>query len=194
MGLIGQNVPVLFCQVNSVYNSLGCDVWDLKRNAFNYNLHLPVIAHPPCRLWSRMRGLSNAPACEKFTGIWSAFLVQDQGGVLEQPESSTLWPYLGLPLPGSKGKLKGFSICVNQHWFGHPCRKKTLLYINGISEHDLPDIPLSFDAIEYQLGYLSRHKSPKKIIKKSEHSSTPILFAEWLIETQKRIAFLNGPV
>ncbi|HQW84734.1 MAG TPA: hypothetical protein PK987_09745 [Ferruginibacter sp.] len=180
-------VPVLFCMSNSIYNEIGCDTFDLVRDAFSYNIDRPVIAHPPCRLWSRMRGLSNAPACEKLTGIWAVKLVQDQGGVLEHPAGSKLWPHMSLPMPGSIDKFGGFTICVNQHWFGHLCQKKTLLYIVGITELELPDIPLNFDAVEYQIGHLARHKSPKKVLPNSMNSYTPINFALFLIEIQQKI-------
>lgn len=179
--------PVLFAEKNSIYHSLNCDVYDINRNAYTFSGKCPIIAHPPCRLWSKLRGLSTADQCEKLTGIFATLLVQNNGGVLEHPVSSQLWKFMNLPYPGYVDKYGGFTLCVNQNWFGSKVKKPTLLYFCGISINDLEPYPLNFDAIEYWQGTNSKCKIKHKAIKKSERSSTPIKMAEWLISNVKKI-------
>jgi len=48
-----------FARPDSIYKSLpGCDVFDLARDARTYNGSYPVIAHPPCRAWGRLRSFA----------------------------------------------------------------------------------------------------------------------------------------
>lgn len=49
-------VSVLFARADSCYKAMpGCDVWDKERNAMLCDDDLPVVAHPPCRAWGRLR-------------------------------------------------------------------------------------------------------------------------------------------
>jgi hypothetical protein len=113
------------------------------------------------------------------------------GGVLEHPAASRLWPTLNLPKPGNVDEYGGFSICIDQFWFGHKAAKKTLLYICGCKERDLPPIPLRFDAITYVVSSCKRNKAGrrgvgKKEITKSEREHTPIELAKWLIQVTEK--------
>lgn len=54
------NVQVLFTQVKSTYLNLGCDCYDIHRNALSIKSKCPAIYHPPCRAWSRMRTFAKA--------------------------------------------------------------------------------------------------------------------------------------
>lgn len=172
-------ISVLFTEKNSIYKQLNIDCWDQKRNALNYPGEGPIIAHPPCRLWSRLKGLSKANPEEKQLTIWSIEKIRIFGGILEHPRSSQIWKYMNLPLPGQTDKYGGFTIVIKQHWFGHLAEKDTRLYIVGITEKELPPIPINFNAITHTLGKGtgSRSEVPKKY-----RSSTPINFAKWLIQ------------
>jgi hypothetical protein len=64
-------VSVLFVARNSVYKTLGVDCWDEDRNALLWPGGNPIVAHPPCRLWSMLRKFSTAPESEKELAIWS---------------------------------------------------------------------------------------------------------------------------
>jgi hypothetical protein len=175
-------ITVLYCQNPSIYAQLDCDVWDEKRNALLFFEKIPIISHPPCRLWSRMRGLSNAPGCERLMAISSVIHIRQNGGVLEQPFPSQLWKWLNLPLPGLIDEFGGWSLIVNQSWFGHKAKKPTILYIVGCKPSEIPPYPLSFDLIEYCVSSSARLKSRLKPISALERSATPILFASWLME------------
>lgn len=169
--------PVLFTQKNSVYLTVqGFDCYDAQRDALTFKRGLPIIAHPPCRLWSRMRRFSTAPAHERWLAVWSIIYVRKYGGIVEHPAGSAIFRFMGIPTNGSPDKYGGFLISVDQSWFGHPCRKRTYLYICGISRSQVPAHPLSFRPIT---SSISRSKHLKEL-KKTERSSTPLIFAYWL--------------
>jgi hypothetical protein len=173
-------ISVLYCEPGSIYHKLNCDVWDLKRNALLFNLPIPVIAHPPCRLWSRLHKFSTAPQCEKLTAISALVHIRKYGGVLEHPAGSSLFKKFGIRLDGNLDHHGGFVRSVNQFWFGHRAQKKTYLYICGISPGELPAPLLSFNAITHTISS-SKRSSTKKEVNKSEKNATPIEFAKYLI-------------
>src|ERR1043165_2250292 len=112
------------------------------------------------------------------------------GGVLEHPAERRLWATLQLQMPGYYDENDGFSICIDQFWFGHKAAKKTLLYICGCKQNDLPPIPLRFDAITHvvsscKLNKAGRRGNGKKEITKAEREHTPIELAKWLIKVAK---------
>ena len=186
-----ESVQVLFTQVKSTYLVLGCVCYDLQRNALSIKSKQPAIYHPPCRAWSRMRTFSKVPVGERFLAIWSISRVRRYGGIVEQPAGSNLWKFMNLPLPGSGCDIfGGFSISVDQHWFGHLAKKNTWLYIRGCDLNDLPPYPMNFDIISHCIN--SKSKSSKlKELSKNKRSYTPILFAEWLIEVVNIIKYRN---
>lgn len=185
-------VVVLFVQSNSVYKKLGCDAYDIKRNAMLYNGNQALIAHPPCRLWSRLRACSTAPVEEKLCAIHALNLIRRNGGVLEHPNGSSLWKEMGISKSTSPDQFGGFTISVNQSWFGHKARKSTLLYIVGCTYAQLPTMPLNFDAITHSVTTTKRDRKLKvgrKECSKHMRDATPLLFANWLIEV---IAVINS--
>lgn len=184
-------VPVLFTQPRSVYDLLGCDTYNLARSAYSFQDNRPVIAHPPCRLWSRLRKFSTAPRCEMLTAIWAVYVIRQNGGVLEHPAASALWPFMQLPLPGHYDSYGGYSISINQHWFGHKARKNTLLYIKGVPLQHLPSIPLNFDAVTHCVSSSKKKLSRLPALSKKERSATPLAFAKWLIQVQQLIVTFN---
>jgi len=179
---LNQEVSVLFVQKDSIYKSLVADCYDEARNALTFSGSTPVIAHPPCRLFSKLRAFAKAPVSEKELAYFAVRTIQKNGGVLEHPKSSTLWKECNLPLPGSYDKFGGFTICINQSWFGARMQKATLLYIVGIPQFMLPSYPISFDLPTHTLTS-NRKKTLKKVVTKRERSATPIAFAKWLVET-----------
>lgn len=137
------NVPVLFVHNRSNYKKLpGFDCYDLERNALNFKGDDPVICHPPCRLFSRLRAFSNADIKEKQLAYFALDLVRKNGGILEHPASSLLWKEKELPLGNVVDEYGGFTLCIDQVWFGLTVRKRTYLYIVGIQPRDLPDYPI----------------------------------------------------
>jgi len=172
----------LFCQVNSVYFQFdGCTVFTEKEDALSYSGQYPVICHPPCRLFGRLRHFSTAPLSEKALAYYSVALVRSIGGVIEHPAGSKLWSDCDLPLGSNRDAFDGWTLSINQSWFGHPATKNTWLYIVGCDPGQIPNYPISFDAVQYSIKSNS-HKSALKPIPKSERSTTPFLLAKWLIE------------
>lgn len=125
---------------------------------------------------------------EKQLAIQSINLIRKFGGVLEHPRSSKLWKEMDLPMPGKIDQHGGFTILIHQSWFGHKAEKKTFLYICGMNKNQLPQIPISFDCIEYTIASKIKKKSGRRIKKevtKAEREHTPIALAEFLFKIAK---------
>jgi hypothetical protein len=118
-------VVALYVDAKGPYPALGVDCYDIRRDARAYAGSRPVIAHPPCKHWGRLRHLAHVvclgcehsysahehdfcPKCgdgSNFT--WSdrdcapraVEQVRRWGGVLEHPAGSKLWEACGLPDP-----------------------------------------------------------------------------------------------
>lgn len=171
--------PVLFALSDSIYKSLpGTDVYDLERDALTWTGGCPVLAHPPCRAWSRLRHFSKHDEQEKNLAVWAVSQIRQFGGVLEHPAGSSLWPFLNLPLPGNFDEFGGFTFPVDQFWFGHKARKSTFLYIVGCLPGDLPRVPLSIDTP----SYVVQSRTNKNHISRRDRLSTPLGFAVWLLD------------
>lgn len=175
-------VSILFVQSNSIYKSLNVDCWDKDRDARNYIGDNSIIAHPPCRSWGRLSHFSKHPADEPALALFAISLIRKNGGVLEHPSGSRLFPAI-LPKPGSTDDFGGFTISIDQFWFGHKAKKSTFIYICGTTLNNIPAYPLNFDAIEYVINSSSRKKYCNiKEVSKFERSATPLNLALWLID------------
>jgi hypothetical protein len=176
------NISVLYVRQDSLYKSYNVDCWDLERNAFNYAGSNVIIAHPPCRAFSKLKAFSKHPPVEKEYAYRCVDLIRLNGGILEHPRHSSLWHEKGLPKPGLKDSFGGFTVCINQSWFGHKAEKNTFLYICGIDINQLPLFPLSFDAITHVVSS-SKKRPGKKELSKADRERTPVKLIEWLIDT-----------
>lgn len=156
------DIAVLFARKNSVYKTLGCDVYDKKRDATTFMGGKKVIAHPPCRAWGRYKKVSKHTHLEKNLALWAMCEVRLWGGVLEHPASSRLWQFLE---PGDE------TIVVDQHWWGHRSQKRTRLFYKDCEPGPLP------------LSFHPEH--PVELMGKAEREGTPMEFAKWLIEMVK---------
>jgi hypothetical protein len=185
-------VSVLYVRGDSVYKKLGdqldIDCWDKIRDARKWPGGNPCIAHPPCAQWGRLRQLAMNNIELKNLSILAVSQVRQNGGVLEHPSKSTLWKQCDLPLPGSIDEFGGYTLSVDQHWWGYPAEKKTFLYIIGVREKDLPPIPLSLDAITHCIDTNKRGaKRNLKYLSKTKRDATTYTLALWLIEVCKLI-------
>lgn len=167
-------VAVLFAREDSIYKRMArCDVFDRHRDARTFHGGRPVIAHPPCRAWGRLRHLAKPRPDEKALALFAVDSVRRNGGVLEHPAHSTLWPAAGLPRPGTRDAFGGWTLPVYQDQFGHPCPKATWLYIVGVAPAALPPIP-------FRLGH-----APGRIVSIGDRTwreRTPDALAEWLFQ------------
>lgn len=181
-----REITVLFARNDSVYKSIqGCDVWDIERDAMRYCGTSPVIAHPPCRAWGRLRTFAKPRFGEKECALRSKLIVQSCGGVLEHPKGSLLWSETDLPMPGEIDHYGGWTLPVLQFWWGHRAEKATWLYIVGCRPSDIPPIPLVLGEPTHVVQSRKR-AGYRPHIGKAEREHTPRAFAYWLIELARQ--------
>lgn len=192
----GERVAVLFAQARSVYFGLdGCDVYDAVRDARSFSGGLPVVAHPPCRGWGRLRGLANPAPGERELGFFAVDCVRRFGGVLEHPAGSTLWAAAGLPVPGLRDEFGGWTLPILQQSFGHRAAKPTWLYIVGAEWLELPRLPLVLGEASHVVGGSRRRRDGGRLhrgdpgwrpeVSKREREATPVALADWLVEVAR---------
>jgi hypothetical protein len=171
----------------------GVDPWDVERDARTYAGPHPVVAHPPCGPWGRLRHLYRgaehdcAPAAVAAVRRW--------GGVLEHPARSTLWSHARLPGPGElPDEFSGFTVEVDQCAWGHVARKRTRLYLVGV-DRALVESTLRTGGTPTHWASgsranpdrpSSRRGSPVppgiKVCSAQQRRRTPPLFARWLVD------------
>lgn len=179
-------VAVLCAARRSVYHGIdGVEVYDAERDARTFPGGMPVVAHPPCRLWSAYcshQAKSEDPEAERALGRFCVEMVRQNGGVVEQPAHSRLWRACGLPSPDRKAYRRndGFSIEIPQYWFGDPREKNTWLFFSGIEPDDLPAMPfrLKPEGGDRRIWQLMSSKNQRE--------RTPLEFAQWLVESARR--------
>jgi hypothetical protein len=171
---------VLFTRENSIYEELGCECYDKKRNAYTAPRGVPVIAHPPCRAWGTMAHWAKPEPGEKDYATWSLSMVNKYGGIVEHPQKSKLWQEKEL-------LNNGFLFGIKQRDFGHVCEKPTYLYIVGISKSELPPVPISLSYPTHKIQSDKRPGAPKHWANKIQREGTPPLLAKWLLEIMEKI-------
>jgi hypothetical protein len=183
-----QKVAVLFARRDSIYKNLrGVDVWDADRDAMNWPGGCPVVAHPPCRAWGRLRLFAAPDEGERELALWAVDQVREWGGVLEHPRCSLLWPAMDLPKPGHWDKHGGWTLQVHQHWWGHRAEKATWLYVcGGPRAKDLPPVPFVNTRPPRVVNSRKRHGDLRKHITKPEREHTPVEFAKWLVAVARK--------
>ena len=182
-------VSVLFARADSNYKALqGCDVWDEARDALTWPGGQPVVAHPPCRAWGRLRAFAHPRPGEMDLARWAVRQVQQWGGVLEHPACSMLWEDQNLPKPGH-GSETEWTLEVWQSWWGHRASKKTWLYIVGCAPSDIPRMPIVLGEGECVVKRDRRgngRNRNKMHLTKAEREHTPPDLAEWLVSLASR--------
>lgn len=157
-----ENISVLCVAKKSNYkNFVGLDLWDEKRDAYNFKRNEFVIAHPPCAQWSRMKGFSTRDRKEKDLAIHCMNRIHNApgGGIFEHPAGSSFFKYVGITP----------TIEINQLWFGFPCRKATWLYF-----HKIEPLPVSFIPVMSTRGVNNMDKEDRAVM--------PFAFCAWLID------------
>jgi hypothetical protein len=184
-------VAALFVRADSVYKTMpDVDCYDAARDALRWPGGMPVVAHPPCRSWGRLRWAAKPLPGEKELAIRAVEMVRTWGGVLEHPAASLLWKVVPLPRPGPEtDRWGGFSLAIEQRWWGHSCDKRTWLYVCGIARRDVPSFPLCLrEATKVVTSSLYRCGDPrwKPHCSHAEREQTPPEFATWLVELARR--------
>lgn len=162
----------------------GVDCWDETRDARQYAGPLPVVAHPPCGPWGRLRGFSKNR--DKDCALFAVKQVQQWGGVLEHPACSTIWDVCELPKPGKPpDRFGGFSIEVCQVDWGHVAEKRTWLYCVGVKgTFHRPERREPTHVISTLNG---ARKGKYKACSKQQRRRTPPEFALWLVSLARSV-------
>ncbi len=189
-----RTVAVLCVLPDSVYLTLpGVEAYDEARDARTFAGGMPVVAHPPCRLWGILRHCAKSadPDAEKALALWCVDQVRRFGGVLEHPAFSTLWDAAGLPRPGERAIDGSFTLAAPQMWWGHRAEKNSWFFVAGLEPWNLP--PLPFKLGEAERTITTNHRYSRKGVPgfrtectRRERHATPPRLAEWLIETARR--------
>lgn len=182
-------VSVLFARKDSIYKTMPeCDVWDKHRDARNWPGGTTIVAHPPCRGWGNLRFFAKPEPGELELTTWAIEQIRAHGGVLEHPVRSLIFKRDDMPAPGDTDEWGGYTVVVDQFWWGHRAQKRTGLYICGCPRSELPVMPLRLGEATHTVGlYSGRDKARcRPSITKREREATPPEFAAWMVEVARR--------
>ncbi|PAT34978.1 hypothetical protein CK625_12610 [Vandammella animalimorsus] len=161
----------------------GVDVWDMPRDARRWPGGNPVVAHPPCRAWGRLRQFARPRPDEAGLALWAVQQVRQWGGVLEHPQGSLLWRAAHMPPPGMRDAWGGWTLPIHQHWWGHRAQKATWLYIVGCDPRAIPAMPI---ALGQPTHVVASRRRGRPEITKAEREHTPLALAMWLVDLASR--------
>jgi hypothetical protein len=190
-------VAVLFVRSDSFYKSMqSVDCWDIGRDARQWPGGSPLVAHPPCRAWGKLRNMAKPRDDEKALAIFAVEQVRKWGGVVEHPAASTLWRACSLPEPGFTDEFGGWTLPILQSSWGHRADKATRLYIVGARPLFIPSMPYVMGRAQCIVGTSGRRKDGSRPHKggqgyrpevtKKEREETPPALCDWLVELARR--------
>lgn len=190
-------IAALFIRRDSLYKDLPeVDAWDIDRDARRWPGGYPVIAHPPCRAWGRLRHLAKPAPAERELALWAVQQVRRWGGVLEHPANSNLWPAAGLPALRQTDGWGGWTLPISQYWWGHRAEKRTWLYIVGCRPKNIPALPLVLGTASALVGTSGRRRDGTRLqpgdpgwrpeIAKADREKTPAALTHWLVNLASR--------
>jgi hypothetical protein len=182
------SVVTLFVDPTGHYPALVREWYDEARDARTYAGNLPVVAHPPCQLWTNFAALNfkryggehNRPGNDGGCFAFALATVRRCGGVLEHPAFTNAWKAHGLTKPSGIGWTQTAPrewVCeVWQAAYGHKARKRTWLFYSG----DRAPLQGRWERPTgtHQVGWFDRIKPT---LSKKEAMATPIEFALWLL-------------
>jgi hypothetical protein len=191
-------IAALFVQKDGAYYGLeGVDPWDVERDARLYLGPHPVVAHPPCQLWTNFAALNykryggehNRPGNDGgcFEAAFRA--VRRWGGVLEHPAFTNAWRAFMLPAPvGTGWNDLGHGEWVCEVWqsaYGHRARKRTWLYAKGPQGWRPPELDWTRTPGVAQVGWFDRIKPT---LSKKDASATPPAFRDALLGIARNLS------
>jgi hypothetical protein len=89
---VSDSITVLYARADSVYKEIeGCDVYDIDRDARTWRGGGPVVAHPPCGQWGRLRTFARVDLSAKSLAVLAVGNVRAGGGGMwnTRPEASS---------------------------------------------------------------------------------------------------------
>jgi|HubBroStandDraft_2_1064218.scaffolds.fasta_scaffold58744_2 hypothetical protein len=176
-----RQVAALYVHRDSIYKTMpGVECWDEDRDSYTYDHVMPVVAHPPCRLWGKLSHMSTADPIERLTGLHAIGVMMRCGGVIEHPASSRIWHWVKECDDG-----KTWLTTIRLFDFAFPCEKPTTLAIRGCEPADWPDMPLRLEMITHRIGN-GRSGLIELSGKSHARSQTPQLMAEWMVNVARR--------
>lgn len=182
----------------------GVDPWDETRDARTYNGPHPVVAHPPCGPWGRLRHLYRGN--EHDCAPRAVEQVRSFGGVLEHPAGSKLWEACGLNEPWERGWRDegesrwhrtsdtdfhgGYTIELDQCEWGHVARKRTWLYLVGVPRSALEAPPFPGRAPTHRIGSSTCGRTNGTRLRSAsaqQRRRTPPEFAAYLVRLARSV-------
>lgn len=126
------NVAALYVDSSGHYPEMARTWFGAEQDARNYRGDLPVVAHPPCGPWGRLRQFCTKD--DPDLALHAVKMVRTYGGVLEHPANSKLWAACDMPQPFGlfPDDFGGRSVAVFQSDYGHRAPKLTWLYGVGV--------------------------------------------------------------
>ena len=179
--MIERPVAILCAAPRSIYKQIsGVEVYDRARDMRTFAGGMPVVAHPPCRVWSLFtRHQAKPEPGEAELGLLCADWLKREGGVLEQPAHSLLFEAGDLPGPGQRhGYLR--TIAVWQCWWGYPMQKATWLCFSHLDLHSL--------VIPFRLHNPGFDRRRQQLMSKQQRSATCESLARWLVDAARRVS------
>lgn len=87
--VVGGLAPVaaLYTTAASVYRGLVRECFDIHRDARTYRGWLPVVAHPPCRGWGRLRHFAKIRSDELDLAVHAVHQVRRRGEWIHRSRS-----------------------------------------------------------------------------------------------------------
>jgi hypothetical protein len=182
-------IAVLYVDPRGPYPKMaGIDWWDEARDARTYAGPHPIVAHPDCGPWGKLRHLYRGHGHD--CAPRAVEQVRRCGGVLEHPAHSLLWAHTGLPRPGyGRDAWGGWTEEVRQVDWGHVARKRTWIYCVGVDPALAAYRPEPREPTHWITGgrgrTAERGHTPvpagMRICSEQQRRRTPPAFAAWLI-------------
>ncbi len=140
-------ISILCASPDSNYRDIpDLDIYDINRDMNTYTGSNPVIAHPVCAQWSKLRAFAHNKPHEKILANKCYDIVKQNGGIFEHPKGSLVW---------KEFDWAGFTLkTVYQNYWGFPAEKATILAFRFCTpiEVDLKDFVFPSIRVDHMNG------------------------------------------